>query len=129
MGEVGLEPTKPEGGGFTARNNCHYTTLPKEHHYATGRAGKKRLQMHPDYLVNGESRQQDSNLQPFDYKSNALPVVLHRQLNDAKGGDRTHVGLLPERFSRPPHYDRFATFANRSEGTRTPSPVNPNHVR
>ena len=73
MGEVGLEPTKPEGGGFTARSNCHYATRPKEHHYATGRAGKKRLQMHPDYLVNGESRQQDSNPQPADLLANVYP--------------------------------------------------------
>lgn len=61
LGEVGLEPTKPEGGGVTARSNCHYTTLPKEHHYATRRAGKKRLQMRPDYLVNGVSWRWDSN--------------------------------------------------------------------
>ena len=84
MGEVGLEPTKPKGAAFTARSNCRYTTLPKEHHYATGRAGKKRLQMHPDYLVNGESRQQDLNPQPADYKSAALPIVLHRHMRGFK---------------------------------------------
>ena len=26
VGEVGLEPTKPEGSGFTARSNCRYAT-------------------------------------------------------------------------------------------------------
>ena len=28
MGEVGLEPTKPLGKGFTAPRNCRYATLP-----------------------------------------------------------------------------------------------------
>ena len=28
MGEAGLEPAKPEGGGFTIRSNCRYTTPP-----------------------------------------------------------------------------------------------------
>ena len=28
VGEVGLEPTKPLGSGFTAHRNCHYPTRP-----------------------------------------------------------------------------------------------------
>jgi hypothetical protein len=30
LGAVGLEPTNPEGEGFTVPCNCHYATPPKK---------------------------------------------------------------------------------------------------
>ena len=52
MGAVGLEPTDPEGEGFTVPCNCRYATPPKK-------CWRKEL-----------------NPQPSDYKSGALPIEL-----------------------------------------------------
>ena len=113
MGEVGLEPTKPEDATFTVWSNCHYTTLPKEHHYATGRAGKKRLQMRPDYLVNGVSRRRDSNPQYLDYKSSALTIALRRRI--CRHRDSNPNFLVP----RTSASTSWAMSANRGDKSRT----------
>ena len=42
VGEVGLEPTKPLGKGFTVPRNCHYATRP----YVFGADGETRTLDH-----------------------------------------------------------------------------------